>query len=143
MKAKNCQKDLESTLVEVEEDKENVMERLTMVQACPLPAAVYRSGTLSEEQLVDVTGPEYAYIPEAYGTVNTSAKVTKHVARVRVGQAQAGLKWNENCLVSLQYLQCVAMPLLAYNLCTLVVLPCILALLCFNVSITLLYCNVH
>ena len=96
-----------------------------------------------KEQLVDVTGPEYAYIPEAYGTVNTSAKVTKHVARVRVGQAQAGLKWNENCLVSLQYLQCVAMPLLAYNLCTLVVLPCILALLCFNVSITLLYCNVH
>ena len=99
MKAKTCQRDLESTLVEVE-DKENREQRLSLVPACPLPAAVYKTGTLSEEQMVDVTGPEYAYIPEAYGTVNTSAKVTKHVARVRVGAGQAGLKWNESCLVS-------------------------------------------
>merc|ERR1719350_1557894 len=99
VKAKSAQRDLESTLVEVE-DKENMERRLSQLPPCPLPPAVYRTGTLSEEQMIDVTGPEYAYIPEAYGTVNSSAKVTKHVARVRVGAPQPGLKWNESCLVN-------------------------------------------
>eukprot|EP00092_Neocalanus_flemingeri_P041180 GFUD01044838.1.p1 GENE.GFUD01044838.1~~GFUD01044838.1.p1 ORF type:complete len:1072 (+),score=293.57 GFUD01044838.1:38-3253(+) len=98
VKAKTYQRDLESTLVEVEE-KENMVDR------CPLPEAVYMSGTLAEEQMVDVTSPEYGYIPEAYGTVTSSVKVTKHLARVRVGQGAAGLKWNESCLVNDESLQ--------------------------------------
>ena len=62
----------------------------------------------------------------------------------RAGAGRAQMEWElPGKFAILTYLQCVAMPLLAYNLCTLVVLPCILALLCFNVSITLLYCNVH
>eukprot|EP00092_Neocalanus_flemingeri_P090561 GFUD01114720.1.p1 GENE.GFUD01114720.1~~GFUD01114720.1.p1 ORF type:complete len:598 (-),score=176.32 GFUD01114720.1:40-1662(-) len=104
VKAKTCQRDLESTLVEVE-DKENMMERRSLVLCCPLPQAVYKSGPLAEEQMVDVTGPDYAYIPEAYGTVTSSVKVTKHLARVRVGQGAAGLKWNESCLVNDESLQ--------------------------------------
>lgn len=99
VKAKDAQRDLESTLVEVE-DKENMENRLSLLPPCPLPPAVYKSGALSEEQMIDVTGPEYAYIPEAYGTISSSAKVTKHVARVRVGAPQPGLKWNESCLVN-------------------------------------------
>ena len=103
MKAKSSQRELDSTLVEVE-DKENLQHNVSYVPSpCPLPAAVYKSGTISEENLVDVTGPEYAYIPEAYGAVSTSARVTKHVARVRVeGQVALGdrLKWNENCLTN-------------------------------------------
>eukprot|EP00092_Neocalanus_flemingeri_P090560 GFUD01114719.1.p1 GENE.GFUD01114719.1~~GFUD01114719.1.p1 ORF type:complete len:592 (-),score=171.22 GFUD01114719.1:40-1644(-) len=98
VKAKTYQRDLESTLVEVE-GKENMVDR------CPLPEAVYMSGTLAEEQMVDVTSPEYGYIPEAYGTVTSSVKVTKHLARVRVGQGAAGLKWNESCLVNDESLQ--------------------------------------
>jgi len=102
VKAKSCQRDLESTLVEVEdkENMENMEKRLSLLPPCPLPPAVYKAGALSEEQMVDVTGPDYAYIPEAYGAVSSSAKVTKHVARVKVGAAQPGLKWNESCLVN-------------------------------------------
>jgi len=103
VKAKYSQRDLESTLVEVD-DKENLLVSVSNVPFfCPLPAANYKSGTVSEENLVVVTGPEYAYIPEAYGAVSTSAMVTKHVARVRVeGQATMGdrLKWNEICLAN-------------------------------------------
>lgn len=99
VKAKDAQRDLESTLVEVE-DKENMEKRLSQLPPCPLPPAMYKAGALAEEQMIDVTGPEYAYIPEAYGTINSSAKVTKHVARVRVGAPQPGLKWNESCLVN-------------------------------------------
>ena len=80
VKAKYSQRDLESTLVEVD-DKENLLVSVSNVPFfCPLPAANYKSGTVSEENLVVVTGPEYAYIPEAYGAV--SARVTKHVVRV-------------------------------------------------------------
>jgi len=98
VKGKSAQKDLESTLVELE-DKEN-MRRLSQLPPCPLPAAVYETGTVAEENIEYETGPDYNYIPEAYGTVNSSAKVTKHVARVKVGSGQQGLKWNESCLVN-------------------------------------------
>jgi len=98
VKGTSAQRDLESTLVEME-DKEN-MRRLSQLPPCPLPAAVYETGTIAEEIIEYETGPEYNYIPEAYGTVNSSAKVTKHVARVKVGSGQQGLKWNESCLVN-------------------------------------------
>jgi len=98
VKGKSAQKDLESTLVELE-DKEN-MRRLSQLPPCPLPAAVYETGTVAEENIEYETGPDYNYIPEAYGTVNSSAKVTKHVARVKVGSGHQGLKWNESCLVN-------------------------------------------
>jgi len=98
VKGKSAQKDLESTLVELE-DKEN-MRRLSQLPPCPLPAAVYETGAVAEENIEYETGPDYHYIPEAYGTVNSSAKVTKHVARVKVGSGQQGLKWNESCLVN-------------------------------------------
>merc|ERR1719312_1217078 len=98
VKGTSAQRDLESTLVEME-DKEN-MRRLSQLPPCPLPAAVYETGTVAEEIIEYETGPEYNYIPEAYGTVNSSAKVTKHVARVKVGSGQQGLKWNESCLVN-------------------------------------------
>ena len=83
------------------ENKEDIVAR----SPCPLPRAVYKAGAFAEEHLVDVTGPDYPYIPEAYGAVSSSAKVTKHVARVRVGDGQigaGGLKWNETCLVAFQ-----------------------------------------
>ena len=34
--------------------------------------------------MVDVTGPDYAYITDAFGTINSNAKVV----------------WNESCLVN-------------------------------------------
>merc|ERR1712142_688984 len=103
VKGKSAMKDLESTLVEIE-DKENI-RRLSQLPPCPLPAAVYQAGTVAEEDIEYETGPEYAYIPEAYGTINSSAKVTKHVARIKVGAGQPFIKWNEDCLVNDESLQ--------------------------------------
>jgi len=103
VKGKSAMKDLESTLVEIE-DKENI-RRLSQLPPCPLPAAVYQAGTVAEEDIEYETGPEYAYIPEAYGTINSSAKVTKHVARIKVGAGQPIIKWNEDCLVNDESLQ--------------------------------------
>ena len=40
---------------------------------------------------------EYEYVTEAYGAVSQSAKVTKHVSRVKV--PNPGLVWNEDLLV--------------------------------------------
>ena len=54
---------------------------------------------MKDEDLVDITGPEYSYIPDAYGTINSSAKVTKHVSRVKLANP-AGLKWNDEFLVN-------------------------------------------
>jgi len=100
VRGKSAQRDLESTLVEVDDDKEN-MRRLSQLPPCPLPPANYQPGSVTEEQVVYETGPDYAYIPEAYGTINSSAKVTKHLARVKVGvTAEPVLKWNESCLVN-------------------------------------------
>jgi len=98
VRCKSAQRDLESTLVEVD-DKEN-LKRLSQLPPCPLPPANYQPGSVTEEQVVYETGPDYAYIPEAYGTINSSAKVTKHLARVKVGTADPVLKWNESCLVN-------------------------------------------
>ena len=41
---------------------------------------------------------DYEYVTEAYGAVSCSAKVTKHVARVKM--PNTGLTWNEDYLVS-------------------------------------------
>ena len=46
---------------------------------------------------------DYEYVTEAYGAVSCSAKVTKHVARVKM--PNTGLTWNEDYLVSLSYIQ--------------------------------------
>ena len=81
------------------EEKEN-QRRLSQLPPCPLPQAHYKAGVCKEEEMVDISGPEYAYIPEAYGAVYSSAKVTKHVARVKPGQVQSGLSWNDRCLVN-------------------------------------------
>ena len=43
--------------------------------------------------MVDVTGPDYAYITDAFGTINSNAKGIMHVVRVKV-------VWNESCLVN-------------------------------------------
>ena len=40
---------------------------------------------------------EYEYVTEAYGAVSQSAKVTKHVSRVKL--PATGLTWNEDLLV--------------------------------------------
>ena len=40
---------------------------------------------------------EYEYVTEAYGAVSQSAKVTKHVSRVKL--PSNGLTWNEDLLV--------------------------------------------
>ena len=44
------------------------------------------------------TATDYEYVTEAYGAVSCSAKVTKHVARVKM--PNTGLTWNEEYLVS-------------------------------------------
>merc|ERR1719480_284232 len=91
---------LESTLVEVEE-KEN-SARLSLLPACPLPSAVYKaSSAMNEEECHDAepgTATDYEYVTEAYGAVTCSAKVTKHVARVKM--PSTGLTWNEDYLVN-------------------------------------------
>ena len=43
------------------------------------------------------TATDYEYVTEAYGAVTCSAKVTKHVARVKM--PNNGLTWNEDYLV--------------------------------------------
>ena len=43
---------------------------------------------------------DYEYVTEAYGAVSRSAKVTKHVSRVKV--PNTGLVWNEDILVRLE-----------------------------------------
>ena len=40
---------------------------------------------------------EYEYVTEAYGAVSQSAKVTKHVSRVKL--PNSGLSWNADLLV--------------------------------------------
>ena len=44
--------------------------------------------------------PGYEYITEAYGAVSCSAKVTKHVARIKVpSSSNQGLTWSEDLFV--------------------------------------------
>ena len=85
-------------MVEVEE-KENKQDRLSLLPACPLPSAVYQASAAmdEEEEDEDVGRQDYEYVTQAYGAVTCSAKVTKHVARVKL--PNSGLKWNEDCLV--------------------------------------------
>jgi len=90
---------LESTLVEVEE-KEN-SARLSLLPVCPLPSAVYKASSAMDEEECDdpqLGATDYEYVTEAYGAVTCSAKVTKHVARVKM--PISGLTWNEDYLVN-------------------------------------------
>ena len=55
---------------------------------------------MNEEECDDTepgTATDYEYVTEAYGAVTCSAKVTKHVARVKM--PNTGLTWNEDYLV--------------------------------------------
>ena len=55
---------------------------------------------MDEEECEDseLGAADYEYVTEAYGAVTCSAKVTKHVARVKM--PSSGLTWNEDYLVS-------------------------------------------
>ena len=55
---------------------------------------------MDEEECDDpqLGATDYEYVTEAYGAVTCSAKVTKHVARVKM--PISGLTWNEDYLVS-------------------------------------------
>ena len=99
-KAKEPNTVLESTLVEVEE-KENKQDRLSLLPACPLPSAVYQASAAmdEEEEDEDVGRQDYEYVTQAYGAVTCSAKVTKHVARVKM--PNSGLSWDDDSLVKL------------------------------------------
>ena len=43
---------------------------------------------------------DYEYVTEAYGAASLSAKVTKHVARVKM--PNSGLSWDDDSLVNLR-----------------------------------------
>ena len=97
--AKDMDTALESTLVEVEEKENNA--RLSLLPACPLPSAVYKTSSALEEAEAEAgPGQDYEYITEAYGAVSSEATVTKHLARVKVPTNYNGLTWNEDCLVN-------------------------------------------
>jgi hypothetical protein len=79
--AKESNKDLESTLVEVETHKENLLP-----SSCPLPANTYTTaGVMQEVEIDAMSGPQYTYISDAYGqTVLSEARVTRHLGRRKV-----------------------------------------------------------
>ena len=82
--AKEVERNLESTMVEVAEDKENIFSL-----PCPLPPSTYKAADRNSETK-HPAGHEYRYIPEAYGqVVNSEARVTKHVARRQIEVEQA------------------------------------------------------
>jgi len=83
--AKEAVRPLDSTLMEVEGNKENLA-----MPACPLPANTYTSAHLFQEtRHASVPVREYRYIPEAYGLQGSAeASVTKHLSRKKVDQDQ-------------------------------------------------------
>jgi len=83
--AKEAVRPLDSTLMEVEGNKENLA-----MPACPLPANTYTSAHLFQEtRHAPVPVREYRYIPEAYGLQgSTEASVTKHLSRKKLDQEQ-------------------------------------------------------
>jgi len=88
---------LDSTLVHVEE-KENA-GRLSLLPPCPLPSAVYKAAAaMDEEEDGREEAQDYEYVTEAYGAASLSAKVTKHVARVKM--PNSGLSWDDDSLVN-------------------------------------------
>jgi len=96
IKAKDMADPLESTLVEVEEKENNA--RLSLLPSCPLPSAVYKASSAQDEDESAEAVDNYEYVTEAYGAITHSAKVTKHVARVKV--PNAGLSWSEDLFVN-------------------------------------------
>jgi len=93
--ARETRRDLESTMMEVE-DKENKRS----LPPCPLPANTYSTAGLNKEIQIDGTGGrEYHYIPEAYGQqINTDARVTKHISRKKVEETQRTSSMDTNTL---------------------------------------------
>ena len=102
MKAKELDTTLESTLVEVDEKENLGSARLSLLPACPLPSAVYKSSSAMDEEqdAEDAAKQDYEYVTEAYGAVTCSAKVTKHVARVKM--PNNGLTWSDDLFVSIK-----------------------------------------
>jgi len=96
IKAKVMADPLESTLVEVEEKENNA--RLSLLPSCPLPSAVYKASSAQNDDETEEEVDNYEYVTEAYGAVTHSAKVTKHVARVKV--PNAGLTWSDDLFVN-------------------------------------------
>merc|ERR1719186_448368 len=85
VKAQSAARDLESTLMEVENEAPET--------ACGLPEARYYAPSLAKEHLSDATNKDYN-IAEAYGQTNTLAKVTRHVGRMKL----AGVRWDEDLI---------------------------------------------
>jgi len=83
--AKEVVRPLDSTLMEVDGNKENLA-----MPACPLPANTYTSAHLFQEtRHAPHPVREYRYIPEAYGLQgSTEASVTKHLSRKKLNQEQ-------------------------------------------------------
>jgi len=85
--AKETARDLESTLMEVDqEDQENCAPPAS----CPLPANTYRPAARRQETRTHRTqGQQYEYIPEAYGQAYSGAEasVTRHLRRKVTDQA--------------------------------------------------------
>merc|ERR1712013_635840 len=83
--AKEVVRPLDSTLMEVESNKENAA-----VPPCPLPANTYASAHLYQEtKHAPIPVREYRYIPEAYGLQGSAeASVTKHLSRKKLEQEQ-------------------------------------------------------
>lgn len=52
-----------------------------------------------EETMEAEDQPGYEYVTEAYGAESCSAKVTRHVGRIKVPSSQ-GLTWSEDLFVS-------------------------------------------
>merc|ERR1719186_1887880 len=85
VKAQSAARDLESTLMEVENEAPE--------KSCGLPEARYYAPSLAKEHLSDATNKDYN-IAEAYGQTNTLAKVTRHVGRMKL----AGVRWEEDLI---------------------------------------------
>jgi len=90
VKAQSAVRDLESTLMEVEN-----LENEPPETVCPLPEARYygNAPNLDQENCAD---PNDYHIAEAYGQTNTLAKVTRHVGRVKVAGKTPGIRWGED-----------------------------------------------
>merc|ERR1719187_1269411 len=87
VKARPAVRDLESTLLEVENVAPSSADHSdSVLPACPLPEAVYRAPELTREHLYDVTNKDYG-VAEGFGQTNSLAKVTRHRGRVQVPSA--------------------------------------------------------
>jgi len=103
--AKETARDLESTLMEVDqEDQENQAP----LASCPLPANTYRPAARRQETRLEGTpGQQYQYIPEAYGQAYSGAEasVTKHLSRRKVQDQASPLPSSRNSSLEMSVLE--------------------------------------